>query len=279
MIVMKKVYCPECGAVNDATSISCYNCGSLLAGAKLVERVKKTKIKVNLSTEVQKFEEGESLLGEFHPSAGLRKYYIRVGAFSTFISLFIPAITSLVEYFFSPGPNSFNNVIYETLVYGATAIPLFLFGALRQINSRFKNTKYLITNKRIILNVWRNGLRVSIIPYQEISSLNVVQPRYFKKHGFASVVVIKKRDSSRILEKLRKTDPLLDPENIKVIKEEEQSLKVKKVRRVKRLKIGENTIADLDETDAHTVITLINQYVQKKEATKERPSSVMANTL
>ncbi|MGC8516044.1 MAG: hypothetical protein ACP5OC_07935 [Thermoplasmata archaeon] len=279
MIVMKKVYCPECGAVNDATSISCSNCGSLLAGAKPVKRVKETKIKDNLSTEVQKFEQGESLLGEFHPSSGLRKYYIRVGAFSTFLSLFLPAITSLVQYFFSPGPDTFNNLIYETLIYGATAIPLFIFGAVRQINSRFKNTKYLITNKRVILNIWRNGLRVSIIPYQEISSLNVVQPRYFKKHGFASVVLVKKRDSSRILEKLRKTDPMLDPENLKVIKEEEKSLQVKKVRKVKRLKIGENTIADLDETDAHTVITLINQYLQKEATPKERSSAVSVSTL
>jgi hypothetical protein len=271
---MKKVYCPECGAVNDASSISCYSCGSLLVGAKPVKKVKKTISNNNLPTEIQKFEEGETLVGKFYPSAGLRKYYIRVGALSTFISLFIPAITSLVEYFLSPAPNTFGNVIYETLIYGATAIPIFLLGGVRQINSRFKNTNYLITNKRVILNIWRNGLRVTIIPYQEISSLHVVQPRYFKRHGFASVALVKKRDSSRILEKIRKSDPLLDPENIKVVKEEEETLNVKKTRKVKRLGVGEDLIADLDETDAHTVITLIHQYLPKEQTVKGMSSAV-----
>jgi hypothetical protein len=276
---MKKVYCPECGAINDARSISCYSCGSLLAGAKLVKSVRKTKTNNNTLTKVQEFEEGEILIGKFHPSAGLRKYYIRVGAFSTFISLFIPAITSLAEYYITPITASFNGIIYETLLYGVTAVLVFIFGAVRQINSRFENTNYLITNKRVILNIWRHSLMVRIIPYQEISSLRFVQPRYFKKHGFASVELVKKRDSSRILEKIRKSDPLLDPEKIKVIKEEEQDLEVKKNRKAKRLMIGENIIADLDETDANTVITLINQYLPKEETIKRISSAQRVSTL
>ena len=277
---MKKVYCPECGAINDASSISCYSCGSLLVGAKPVKKVRGTKYKDNLPTQVQKFENGETLLGEFYPSPDLRRYYITIGALSTFFSLFIPAIFSLIQYLYlySASPYSFSSGLYETIVYGATAIPAFYLGA-RQINSRFRKTKYLITNQRVILNVWRNGLKVSIIPYQEISSLQVVQPKYFKKHGYASVTIIKKKDSYRILEKLRKKEPLLDPENLKVIKEEEQAMKVQKIRKVKRLKIGGNVIADLDETDAHTVITLISQYIQKPEASKPKSNTLPAGSI
>ena len=275
---MKKVYCPECGAINNASSISCYSCGSLLVGAKPVKKVRETKNKDNLPTTVQKFEKGETLLGKFYPSAGLRRYYITIGALSTFFSLFVPATISLIENLSSASISSFNSVLYETIVYGATAIPAFILGA-RQINSRFRKTNYLITNQRVILNVWRNGLKVSIIPYQEISSLQVVQPKYFKKHGFASVTIIKKKDSNRILEKLRKKEPLLDPENLKVIKEEEQAMKVQKIRKVKRLKIGWNIIADLDETDAHTVITLISQYIQKPEASKPKSNTLPAGSI
>lgn len=275
---MKKVYCPECGAINDASSISCYSCGSLLVGAKPLKKVRETKNKDNLPTTVQKFEKGETLLGKFYPSAGLRRYYITIGALSTFFSLFVPATISLIENLSSASISSFNSVLYETIVYGATAIPAFILGA-RQINSRFRKTNYLITNQRVILNVWRNGLKVSIIPYQEISSLQVVQPKYFKKHGFASVTIIKKKDSNRILEKLRKKEPLLDPENLKVIKEEEQAMKVQKIRKVKRLKIGWNIIADLDETDAHTVITLISQYIQKPEASKPKSNTLPAGSI
>ena len=275
---MKKVHCPECGAINDASSISCYSCGSLLVGAKPVKRVRETKNKDNLPTPVQKFEKGETLLGEFYPSPGLRRYYITIGALSTFFSLFLPATLSFFENLFSTSVSFFNSALYETIVYGATAIPAFYLGA-RQINSRFRKTKYLITNQRVILNVWRNGLKVSIIPYQEISSLQVVQPKYFKKHGYASVTIIKKKDSYRILEKLRKKEPLLDPENLKVIKEEEQAMKVQKIRKVKRLKIGGNVIADLDETDAHTVITLISQYIQKPEASKPKSNTLPAGSI
>ena len=275
---MKKVYCPECGAINNASSISCYSCGSLLVGAKPLKKVRETKNKDNLPTTVQKFEKGETLLGKFYPSAGLRRYYITIGALSTFFSLFVPATISLIENLSSASISSFNSVLYETIVYGATAIPAFILGA-RQINSRFRKTNYLITNQRVILNVWRNGLKVSIIPYQEISSLQVVQPKYFKKHGFASVTIIKKKDSNRILEKLRKKEPLLDPENLKVIKEEEQAMKVQKIRKVKRLKIGWNIIADLDETDAHTVITLISQYIQKPEASKPKSNTLPAGSI
>ena len=64
-----------------------------------------------------------------------------------------------------------------------------------------------------------------------------------------------------------------------VIKEEEQAMKVQKIRKVKRLKIGWNIIADLDETDAHTVITLISQYIQKPEASKPKSNTLPAGSI
>lgn len=272
---MKKIICPECGAVNDAGAISCSSCGSLLTGAKPVKKVKVINPLKETPVQVQQFEQGEKLLAELSPSIGLRKYYTRLAFLSMLSSLVIPIIVSLPQSFALS--DSFSYLLSQFLIYAVIAVVAFFFGR-RQIGYRFKRTKYFITDRRVILNVWRNGLRVYIYPYEEISALRLVQPsKYFKKHGFASLILMKKKDIRKIKEEVKKTDPLLDPENIRVIKEEERDLEgqtqdVKKIKKIKktRFKALDTTLADLDITDAQTASTLINQHLIKEETAKPR---------
>ncbi len=269
---MKKVICPECGAVNDAGAISCSSCGSMLTGAKPVKKVKVINPLKETPVQVQQFEQGEKLLAEMAPSVGLRKYYIHIAYISMLSTLLTPFVISLEE---TSAFSNFYSTLFQTLPYAVATVVGLYFGK-RQIDSRFKKTKYFITDRRVILNVWRNGLRVYIIPYQEISALHLDQrSKYFRKHGFASVVLIRRKHINRITKKIQKTDPLLDPQNIRVVKEEEHDLegkaqKVKRIKKSRTFRLFDSTLADLDITDAQTASTLINQHLIKEETAKPR---------
>lgn len=235
---MKYKVCTNCGAENDANSSLCSSCGFVLPDAIKAPKNKRIDIETEIESNAAyiSIKKYDKIIAEYRPNPKIYKHLMKQSMASLAISTPFSVLLPLLNGGFSGlyGPLIIVTVII--IVFYVATLPITYFRLKKNLWGFFA-VRYLITQNRVVVFVFKNGkLLDNVTPINEISGALISQ-KGLTKYGLANVI-LKTRLFDRDSRKMQKKSiPIIDealavePDNYEISK---KKLKIKSVRKRSR---------------------------------------------
>ncbi len=264
-------------AVNTVGTAVCNYCGHILPEQPLIRKRRvRTIFSKDDAIKINPFElqPGEEELGEFLPAKGLRRHVFYRNTMINLISSMTATVSVILGLLYLPS----EYVVIYAIVYFSISLVIAFVGSNHTAKRLFNYSRYIVTNRRVMIFQSLGLMKPRLIEIGALFGSRIHQSNYYRKHGFATLVLQKTTTSKKLeIERIEPEERTIDPSEFHSLISNEVIMRKKKRKYDWSAMSSKDKFSFLTFDDAKKAQELILKTINLSNGTKGSDKTVVTN--